>query len=777
VRASASGLGSVLALASSLVALPVCAPDAEAAEVLELADGRRISVEWLARRDGEVVFQTSGGDVFSVPEGEVVSPPLSEIPGAPPGGDATARPAPGGRPAEGEQVLSLRDGRRIRVLRLGRRGGEVLFQTDTGESFSVPEQEVVSPPLEQIPVLGVDVPREQTLRLRDGRELRVLRLGRRDGEVVFQTIAGEGFSVPEQDVESPPLAEIPLVGAVAGTPEAPAEAPPDLPAEAPGLPAIEVPPGPPIPHFEPWSDRWSVPFPPSPRIVQARRIDPYDQNVLKGDRPVIGDGVFAFLQATFDTPFEARRTPLPGNVSTADPGSFEFFGRGEQLFTSPRILLQAELFKGQTAFKPKKWALRISPALNFNYLKVRENNLVNVDVREGPRTRPRWDVSLEEAFAEYEILDFEPHYDSVSIRAGIQPFNSDFRGLLFFDFNLGARLFGNLADNRIQFNVAWFDLLEKETNSLLNTFDKRDQEVFLVNVYRQDFLALGYQIQGSFHWSRDEGPELYYDRNGVLVRPAPVGVPRPHEVRAGYLGLAGDGHFGRLNLSHAFYWAFGTDELNVVAGREVDIEAQFAAVEASVDRDWARFKASFVFSSGDADPLDDTAKGFDTIYDNPNFAGGPFSFWTRSAILLTQTKVLLKPPLTLIPSLRSNKFEGQASFVNPGLVLAGVGVDVEATPKLKIVTAANYLAFHRTESLEALLFQPNLDSGIGLDLGAGILYRPFLNENVVITAGLTGLVPMGGFEQIYASDPCGTPGCGAPSQSLYNVFALVRFLW
>ena len=44
---------------------------------------------------------------------------------------------------------------------------------------------------------------------------------------------------------------------------------------------------------------------------------------------------------------------------------------------------------------------------------------------------------------------------------GIQPFNSDFRGFIFNDTNLGARLFGNLGNNRYQYNLAFFDMLEK----------------------------------------------------------------------------------------------------------------------------------------------------------------------------------------------------------------------------------------------------------------------------------------------------------------------------
>ena len=64
---------------------------------------------------------------------------------------------------------------------------------------------------------------------------------------------------------------------------------------------------------------------------------------------------------------------------------------------------------------------------------------------------------------------------------------------------------------------------EKESNSDLNTFDDRDQRVFIANVYRQDFLTKGYTAQLSFHANFDDGG-THYDRNGNIVRPAPFGT-------------------------------------------------------------------------------------------------------------------------------------------------------------------------------------------------------------------------------------------------------------
>jgi hypothetical protein len=402
---------------------------------------------------------------------------------------------------------------------------------------------------------------------------------------------------------------------------------------------------------------------------------------------------------------------------------------------------------------------------------VEEQNLVNPDPREG-HTRRREDAALEEAYGELKLKDLSPAYDFVSLRAGIQPFVSDFRGFVFSDQNLGARLFGNAASNRWQYNAAFFDLLEKETNSELNTFDRREQQVAVANLYRQDFMAHGHSLSLSYHWSRDHA-SVHYDANDFLVRPAKIGSAQPHEVETHYLGFAGDGHVGRVNLTDAFYWVLGHDSLQPLEGRPVDVSAQMAALELSLDRDWARVRLSGFFASGDDDPRDGKGRGFDAIYDNPNFGGGPFSFWQRSGIALTQTGVLLKAPGSLLPSLRANKFEGQASYVNPGLLLFGAGLDLSLTPKLRASLNVNYLRFDQTGALSLLLFQPGIRKDIGLDLGGGLLYRPLLSENVVLVAGFATLLPGKGFDDLYSST-CGVPGCGTSRAALYNGFVQLK---
>ncbi len=410
--------------------------------------------------------------------------------------------------------------------------------------------------------------------------------------------------------------------------------------------------------------------------------------------------------------------------------------------------------------------------------------VVNIDVRRGTN-RTDSHVSLEEAFAEVKLADVDADYDFISVRAGIQPFVSDFRGFIFSDNNLGARFFGAFDNNRLQFNAAYFSMLEKDTNSGLNRFDTRHQNVYVANVFRQDFIRKGYTIQGSFHYN-DDRPSFKFDRNGFLVRPALVGDVAPHAIKVAYLGVSGDGHLGRLNLTHSYYYAFGHDDRNPIAGRKVRIRSNMAAVEASVDHDYLRFKGSFFWAQGDNNATDNKATGFDAIFDDPNFVGGQFSFWNRNGIRLTQTGVGLVQPNSILPSLRSSKIQGQANFVNPGIFIYNAGVDVEVTQRAKAVFNVNYLRFHRTEPLEYILFQNRIRHDIGFDYSLGVAYRPFLINNVTLTFGAATLQTGRGFRDIFTDrsrncppnvgDFC-EPDVINPSKPLYSLFAQLKLVF
>jgi hypothetical protein len=224
-------------------------------------------------------------------------------------------------------------------------------------------------------------------------------------------------------------------------------------------------------------------------------------------------------------------------------------------------------------------------------------------------------------------------------------------------------------------------------------------------------------------------------------------VAQPHKIDVCYFGLAGDGHIGRINITDQFYWAVGHDSLNPLANQAQDINAQMAAVELSYDRDWVRFRSSVFWASGDDNINNAHATGFDAIVDNPNFAGGEFSFWQRQQIKLFGVNLVQER--SLLPDLRSSKFEGQSNFVNPGLFLVNVGMDFDLTPKWKLITNANELWFDETAVLKQFIFQNQVRHNIGTDLSIGCEYRPLLNNNIIARFGISTLIPGDGFKDIY----------------------------
>jgi len=560
-------------------------------------------------------------------------------------------------------------------------------------------------------------------------------------------------------------------------------------------------------NFVPMPDRFRVPFVPWRRYTSGDIETPYYfdrpflwhpylQSTLKGDAPIIGQDIFLNLTAGTATEVEFRRIPTPSAISAARPGSAEFFGKSEQWSVNNNLSFTLDLFRGETVFKPVEWAIRIQPVFNINFVDVRETTAVSPDPRgfDGRRHRPRGGppgdvnnpgdvggtipgvnpapddlrgrshtqrtkefVALQEAFAEIHIRDLSANYDFIASRFGNQTFNSDFRGFIFNDTETGGRIFGNWDNNRWQYNAAAFDMREKDTYSELNSLDSRDQRVAIVNVYRQDAIWKGYTAQASLHANVDDGG-THYDRNENIVRPAPFGTAVPHEVNAVYFGWAGDGHIGRWNVSHAFYQAVGHDTFNGLAGRPVDINAQMAALEVSYDRDWLRYKASFFYASGDDDAKDGTATGFDTIFDNPNFTGGPFSYWVRQGFNFGGTAVNLKQRNSLVPNLRTSKAQGQANFVNPGVFIYSLGLEIDTTPKLRTFLNANYIHFAETDPLETALLTDSIRREVGWDLSIGWQYRPLLTDNVIASAGFGALIPGAGFRDIYRRNTSPVPG-------------------
>lgn len=514
--------------------------------------------------------------------------------------------------------------------------------------------------------------------------------------------------------------------------------------------------------FVPVHDRWR-------QFYAGKWYDPYNQNVLKGDVPIFGSpGHEWFLELSLisDTLLEHRKLPIPvGGISTARPNSINTFGRGHQNVIAENVIMSVGLIRGNTTFKPPEFEFRAVPVFNISRVDLEETGATRINPTTGT-TRNDNHMGFQELFADIHLANISDRYDFISSRLGIQRFSSDFRGFVFSSDEPGARLFGSWDNNRYQYNLAWFSRLDKDTNSGINTFDSRHENVFVANVYRQDSLALGHTLQANIIHRRDQAGSFGtdYDNNGFLIRPAALGDERSKNLQTTYFGINGDGHINRINLTESFYFVTGSESHNQISERSVDISAGMAAIEASYDINWIRIRTSAMWASGDSDPFDSKAHGFDSIVDNPNFAGGDLSFWQRQGIpLIGGGGVNLVNRNSLLPDLKPGKEEGQSNFVNPGLRLLNVGADFEITPKLKLITNASYLQFDSSEVLKTLRQDGSIGRDIGFDLSAGLLYRPFLNNNVQFRLGAACLIPGKGTKELFDGD------------TLYDVFGNIIF--
>ena len=115
-----------------------------------------------------------------------------------------------------------------------------------------------------------------------------------------------------------------------------------------------------------------------------------------------------------------------------------------------------------------------------------------------------------------------------------------------------------------------------------------------------------------------------------------------------------------------------------------------------------------------------------------------------------------------MPDLRRSKTEGQANFVNPGAAIIGYGTDAEITPKLKAFMNVNYIWTATTEVTKQVLFTNRASNEIGLDFSLGVQYRPFLTDNIIMSAPASDFsIPGQGYKDIYRANTRAGAGISA----------------
>jgi hypothetical protein len=494
-------------------------------------------------------------------------------------------------------------------------------------------------------------------------------------------------------------------------------------------------------------------------LVRSDWRDPYAQNTLKGDRPICGThDKFFQLSLISDTVVEPRSFPQPVGVQTTErPDNNDVFGRQHSVVYAQTFILGAALTKGSTAFKPPDYELRAAIAFQVNHVDVAERRILLV---EPSRNSQRTDVfvGVQELFYDKHLRNVSDRYDFDSVRIGIQPFSSDFRGFLFQDNQLGVRLFGTRDNNRLQYNLAAFTRLEKDTNSGLNDITRsiRNDWVFIANVYRQDLPVPGLTSQLSVTYNRNrEKDDIQVDTNGFPVRPALIGTLRPREYDVVYLGYNADGRIGRLNLTASATYALGENRSSIFTGRPSKIRSFFLAAEPSLDFDWTRIRLSGLYASGDGDPYDDTERGFDAIFENPQFAGADTSYWIRQVIPFAGggRAIGINTRNGILNNLRSSKEQGQSNFNNPGTILAGIGADLDILPELRVSGSLNQLWFVDTAILQVLRVEGSVPNSIGTDASMAATYRPKFNQNLVFRLSGAVFDPAAGFRDLFANSP------------------------
>jgi hypothetical protein len=498
---------------------------------------------------------------------------------------------------------------------------------------------------------------------------------------------------------------------------------------------MPAPPDEPLPTPSAVPDRW--------RLVEqlGRPVtlgNPYAaSNPLKGDRPTFGGDGFTNLSVTSNTLLEPRLIPSMSPLQSGTmPGATRTLTRDET-FLSQTVSFDAAVYRGDTVFRPPDWQWRFNPAINYS------------STRAGGADAGGGVFAIQGLSFEKHLRDVSSRYDFDSVRVGIQPFTSDFRGFLLSDQPLAMRLFGTRDDNIFQYNLAIISRVPKD-RVRLNDVGRGipNNQIALGNLYWQDFPVSGVTSEFilALNRNRAAGPRQLFAADGAAAGPA---VKAPHDYDVAYLGYGLDGHFGRLNATAMVYGLGGREQRGTFVDESTQVRSLFAADELSMDFDWRRVRLSMLHASGDGNPFDRRAQGFDTLTSSAIFAGSDSSFFFHQRLALAGGIFDLKSRDGLLPSLRAAGNSGDSNFSNPGLDLLGLGLDLTLTPQLTVSLDANQLWFDKTGVLDALLNQPAIPRRLGAEATVDAIWRPFATQNVIFRLSGSQMVRGPGFRAVY----------------------------
>lgn len=492
-------------------------------------------------------------------------------------------------------------------------------------------------------------------------------------------------------------------------------------------------------EIRPVESRWrTVPLEGYPDLTY-RIYDPYNQNVLKADYPLAGNW-FLNVTALQTAVYKARRN-LDSSSIFADQiaaGTLKIFSYNNVV--QENLIFGAQLQLNDDTFVPSPFRLTINGATDY---KNGINALSNAS--DG-------NAALFNAYTDIQLADFgHDNFDLMFLRGGIQGFKSDFHGLIFNDVGLGGRIFGEKLKNRLRYDFAYFKLFQKNPVSGFIDFGRPSaHQVAIGRLAYDDFLAMGWNSEWTFHYNRDHRK--------------PFGAVPGLDLDTFYFGATFNGHLGRWIFNPAVHGVAGhADHDEGGLPVQHSVLGWMALLDVQYPLDYWKFRFGYAFTSGDSDPTDHRDTGFDAISDGVTLFGGPLSYWVGENIKFGAGDFVRAN--SLYPSFRG--VNGQANYANPGAHILNGGVDVVFSPKVSTSVNMNYLRFVSSGSYNNRIAIGDKDGAV--EINVFVRWKPFLhqlNENIVFDTGFSVLQPLAGLR-----------GAFQDGRTVFSTFMAFRFIF
>jgi hypothetical protein len=451
--------------------------------------------------------------------------------------------------------------------------------------------------------------------------------------------------------------------------------------------------------------------------------DTYNQNVIKGDFPLVGDW-FSETDVFQNYTFKERRNL---DFTKALPGQ-KFVSHNN--FQDENTVFGTEIRHNDDRFFPADFRFHIDGAVDWKS-----------DINAFDR-KAEGHAQVFDAFGDIQLHNFGVvNFNQMFLRGGLQNFKSDFHGLIFNDVGLGGRIFGNSLSNRVRYDFVVLKLFQKDLVSGLIDFEKATQHTVMIShVVYEDFLVTGWNSEWSVHWNHD--PRKIGGSNTNLLNLDTV-----------YVGTTLNGNLGRFIFNPAIYGVFGTAD-HLIDGEKVqhDVRAWTSVLDLEYPIDYWKLRVGYVYESG-SNPNSKTDTGFDAISDAVQLFGGPISYWVGEDI--KYGKGDFTRANSFDPSLRG--VNNQANYVNPGLQLVNTGFDATVTPRVALSFNVNWLYFNNlgtfptNDGASTVTIKHN-DAGVEENIF--IRWKPFLqrrNDFVILDTGFSVLQPLAGIKDAFGS--------------------------